>query len=119
AAGGPGRVRIQVREDGLGIDQIVLSSTRWLTARPGTAKNDTVILPKTAGPPNQPPAVAIASPAGGAVFSNPAAVTITASASDADGSIGRVDFLVDGSPIGTDTAGPWSATWNSTAAGSH
>src|SRR6185295_1549093 len=43
ASGGPQRVRIQVREDGLGIDQIVLSSTRWLTARPGTAKNDTVI----------------------------------------------------------------------------
>jgi hypothetical protein len=44
--GGWQRVWIQRREDGLSIDQIVLSSERYLTARPGTAKNDTTILPE-------------------------------------------------------------------------
>ena len=43
--GGFQRLRIQRREDGLSIDQIVLSSEKYLTARPGTAKNDTTILP--------------------------------------------------------------------------
>ena len=38
------RLRIQVREDGVSIDQIVLSAVRYRTTRPGTAKNDTVIL---------------------------------------------------------------------------
>jgi hypothetical protein len=45
--GGVQRIRIQTREDGVSIDQVVLSSERFLTARPGTAKNDTVILWRT------------------------------------------------------------------------
>jgi hypothetical protein len=42
--GGPQIIRIQTREDGVSIDQIVLSSERYKTARPGAAKNDTVKL---------------------------------------------------------------------------
>jgi hypothetical protein len=42
--GGPQTIRIQTREDGVSIDQIVLSSEKYRTARPGTAKNDTVTL---------------------------------------------------------------------------
>jgi hypothetical protein len=48
-AGGPQRLRIQTREDGVAIDQIVLSSRNYKTTRPGTAKNNTVIL-QPAGP---------------------------------------------------------------------
>jgi hypothetical protein len=40
-------IRIQVREDGFSIDQIVLSAAKYKTQRPGTAKNDTTILPRT------------------------------------------------------------------------
>ncbi len=43
--GGRRRIRIQVREDGVSVDQIVLSAVKYRTSRPGTAKNDTVILP--------------------------------------------------------------------------
>ena len=43
---GPQRIRIQTREDGLSIDQIVLSPQRYLTASPGALKNDTVIVPQ-------------------------------------------------------------------------
>jgi phosphatidylserine/phosphatidylglycerophosphate/cardiolipin synthase-like enzyme len=46
ATTGPQRIRIQTREDGLSIDQIVLSASRYLTSAPGATKNDTVILPK-------------------------------------------------------------------------
>ncbi len=48
--GGVQRIVIQTREDGVSIDQIVLSAERYLTARPGTAKNDTTILPITFTP---------------------------------------------------------------------
>jgi hypothetical protein len=34
------------QEDGLGIDQIVLSSVEWLDRAPGALKNDATILPK-------------------------------------------------------------------------
>ena len=43
---GTHRVRVQVREDGLGIDQVVLSSGLYLTKPPGAAKGDMTILPK-------------------------------------------------------------------------
>ncbi len=41
---GPQRLRVQVREDGFSIDQIVLSPERYLNASPGALKNDTTIL---------------------------------------------------------------------------
>ena len=47
ATTGPQTIRIQTREDGLSIDQIVLSPGTYLSASPGTLKNDTVILTKT------------------------------------------------------------------------
>ena len=37
-------IRLQPREDGISIDQIVLSSERYLVASPGALKNDTTIL---------------------------------------------------------------------------
>jgi hypothetical protein len=46
ATTGVQRIRLQVREDGLGIDQIVLSPSQYLTTRPGAATNDTTILQK-------------------------------------------------------------------------
>jgi hypothetical protein len=41
---GPQRVRVQTREDGYGIDQIVLSRSRYATSSPGALRNDTTIL---------------------------------------------------------------------------
>jgi len=45
ATTGPQTIRIQTREDGLRIDQIVLSSGKYLTVAPGSLKNDATILP--------------------------------------------------------------------------
>jgi hypothetical protein len=47
AQGGPQRMRIQIREDGFGIDQVVLSAVAYKTTPPGSFKNDTTILPRT------------------------------------------------------------------------
>jgi hypothetical protein len=44
---GPQTIRIQDREDGIAIDQIVLSPSKYLSASPGLTKNDTTILPET------------------------------------------------------------------------
>ncbi len=45
--GGWQRIRVQTREDGLGVDQIVLSAEKYRTTRPGAAKNDATIVPNT------------------------------------------------------------------------
>jgi uncharacterized repeat protein (TIGR03803 family) len=47
--GGVQRIRIQTREDGVSVDQIVLSAARYATARPGAARNDVTILPSSGG----------------------------------------------------------------------
>jgi hypothetical protein len=45
-------------------------------------------------------------------------VTVTASASDTGGSgVASVSFYADGKLIATDTAAPYSASWNSKPAG--
>jgi hypothetical protein len=41
---GPQTIRIQQREDGLSIDQIVISPSRYLSLAPGLAKNDLTIV---------------------------------------------------------------------------
>jgi hypothetical protein len=39
-------MRIQVREDGVMLDQIVLSPSTFMSAAPGPVTNDTTIVPK-------------------------------------------------------------------------
>jgi Beta-propeller repeat len=51
ASSGSHSIRVQVREDGLSIDQIVLSASTYLNASPGQLKNDTTILRACATPP--------------------------------------------------------------------
>jgi hypothetical protein len=59
------------------------------------------------------PATAVTAPAAGATVSG--TVTVTASATDAVG-VTRVELFVDGTLFGTDTASPWSWSWNTTGA---
>ena len=51
AATGLQTLRVQVREDGLSIDQIILSPQLYLTSAPGLLKNDTAIMPQGSGLP--------------------------------------------------------------------
>src|SRR5438874_11269752 len=44
---GPHTLRIQVREDGVMLDQIVLSPMQYLATPPGPVVNDTTIVPKS------------------------------------------------------------------------
>jgi len=71
------------------------------------------------GPPNQAPAVSLTAPANGATFTAPASITVTASASDADGTIAKVEFFAGTTLIGSDTTSPYSITWNNVGAGSY
>jgi hypothetical protein len=50
ANSGTHTLRIQYREDGLSIDQIVLSSKQYLLSAPGAVVNDSVILTRSGSP---------------------------------------------------------------------
>ncbi|HJQ71510.1 MAG TPA: IPT/TIG domain-containing protein [Blastocatellia bacterium] len=72
-------LRVQVREDGLSIDQIVLSPTNYLNSSPGALKNDTTILPRSGGGGGNPPPVVNAVTPNTGPTSGGTAVTITGS----------------------------------------
>jgi chitinase len=70
-------------------------------------------------PANRAPTASIGAPGNGATFTTGSSIAITATASDADGSIARVDFYADGVRLGRDTTAPYSIAWNNVATGTH
>ena len=58
---------------------------------------------------NQLPTIQLTSPASGASFGAPATVAAAAMASDADGIVSKVDFLVNGVVVATDSTAPYDA----------
>lgn len=70
-------------------------------------------------PSNTAPVVSITSPANNATFTAPASITISASASDADGTIGKVEFFNGNTKLGEDLTSPYSYSWGSVAAGTY
>ena len=121
ATTGSHTLRVQQREDGAIIDQIVISPDTFLTAPPGWRFDDLTILQGGAPPAtaNQPPAVTLTAPANGATFTAPATVTLSATASDPENRLSKVDFYNGATLLGTDTTAPFSFTWNSVAAGTY
>ena len=67
--------------------------------------------------PNQPPIVSITSPADGATFTEPATITITADASDSDGSVTLVEFYNGSTKLGQDSSSPYQFSWDNVGAG--
>jgi hypothetical protein len=55
-ASGTHTIRVQVREDGVEIDQIVISPAQYANAAPGPVTGDSTIVPKPSGSPPPPPA---------------------------------------------------------------
>src|SRR5688572_13414775 len=57
---------------------------------------------------NAPPSVTLTSPVGNAVFTAPAAMTLTADATDTDGAIARVEFFQGSTLLATVTSAPYA-----------
>ena len=83
-----------------------------------TTSSSAAITVNTVGG-NVAPVVSLTSPAAGAVFTAPASVSITASASDSDGSVAKVEFFNGATKLGEDTSSPYAYTWSGVAAGSY
>ncbi len=83
-----------------------------------TYNNDTKTATLTVNP-NTPPTVSITSPAPGATFIAPAAITINADAADSDGTISSVGFYANDTLLGADTVSPYSFAWANVAAGNY
>ncbi|HEY9102155.1 Ig-like domain-containing protein, partial [Chitinimonas sp.] len=84
----------------------------------GSTTSSPVAVTVTGGS-NAAPTVSLSAPSAGASFTAPAAITVSASASDSDGTIARVDFYAGGTLIGSDSSAPYSISWSNVAAGSY
>src|SRR5262249_34954674 len=60
---------------------------------------------------NLPPNVSLSSPTNGASFISPATIALAANATDGDGTVVRVDFLANGSLLGSDSGAPFDFMW--------
>jgi regulation of enolase protein 1 (concanavalin A-like superfamily) len=100
----------------------VAAGTYTLMARAydsGGASGTSAAVNVTVNAANAPPAVSLTSPASGATFTAPATMTISANASDPENQLARVEFYSGSTLLGTDTAAPFSFTWNNVAAGTY
>ena len=68
---------------------------------------------------NAPPSVTITNPANGAIYSTGAVVTISAEASDADGTVTNVQFFDGTTSLGNDETSPFSITNTISVPGDH
>ncbi|HWA59684.1 MAG TPA: PQQ-dependent sugar dehydrogenase [Gemmatimonadales bacterium] len=71
------------------------------------------------GPANQPPTVAINQPAANANLTVNVATTVTATASDPDGTVSQVEFFDGATSLGVDNTSPFSVNWTPTVLGAH
>jgi plastocyanin len=68
---------------------------------------------------DSPPSIAITNPVSGTIFIAPASVTIQASASDADGTVTNVQFLVGSNVLSNAATDPFSVVTNNLPAGDY
>lgn len=76
----------------------------------------TVVSPP---PPNIKPTVSLTSPANNSSYYSPTSISLTATASDADGAIKRVEFYSGSTLLSTDTAAPYAYVWDNVPNGSY
>ena len=68
---------------------------------------------------NVAPSVSVTAPVASAGFVGPATVALSASATDSDGTVAKVDFYNGAALLGTATGAPFTFSWTSVAAGSY
>jgi YD repeat-containing protein len=101
-----------------GGETVVLTLSANAAYTVGTPASATVTI---ADNDTTPPSVSITSPTGGASFTAPATINITANASDPDpgGSVAKVEFFQGATKLGEDTSSPYAFIWSNVTAGSH
>jgi len=83
------------------------------------ASADSAAVNVTVTSPNQPPTVALTSPADGTLLTAPAALTLAATASDPDGAIGKVEFYQGTTKLGEDLTAPYDFAVTGLAVGTY
>jgi hypothetical protein len=95
------------------------SSVIILTVTDGVLSTATQFTVTVEGQNNPPTSVQITAPAPGARFNAPAAVPFTATATDPDGNVTRVDYFLGSAVIGSAIGTPFSFSWTNVPPGTY
>ncbi|HET9728831.1 MAG TPA: Ig-like domain-containing protein, partial [Acidimicrobiia bacterium] len=114
---GVNRIEAEVRDRFGHVGRMQAASLTLLTSAAESGGTDRNVVAKAA---NKLPTVTLTAPIAGSVFASGSDVTISASASDSDGTIARVEFYRNGSTlIGTASTSPYTIVWSKAVTGSH
>jgi hypothetical protein len=105
----------------------VTAGTYSLTAKAtdnlGAVTTSAAVSVTVTGASNVSPSVGISSPANNASFTAPASISLAATATDADGTVSKVDFYSTSGAVttllGTDASSPYQFSWTGMAAGTY
>ena len=78
-----------------------------------------VVAPPPPPPPNVPPSVVLTSPSAGASVVLGASFTLTASASDSDGTVSKVEFYAGTTKLSQSTSAPYTFDWTPAQVGDY
>ena len=118
SAGGPGNFAYVVWEEGSSVNNDLPNSGTNTSINFASVASDGTVG-GGGGSSNQAPSVSLTSPTSGATFTEPATISLQATASDPDGTVVQVDFTQGGTLLGSATASPYSIAWSNVAAGSY
>jgi hypothetical protein len=96
---------------------IQLTAVASETVGSQTVKNTSQVVSVTVMVVNQPPTVSLTAPAKGAVLHVGTPTGLSASATDPDGSVTKVDFLANGKVVGSASTAPFNVSWTPDSAG--
>lgn len=110
-----------------GAGSFAKSGTRAFSPPSNGYGNDWVLVlddavrgyPQPGGPGNAVPSCQLTGPSNGASYSAPASITLSATASDSNGSVVRVEFYAGTTKLGEDTSAPYFFTWSNVPGGVH
>lgn len=115
----------------LGEDTSAPYSFNWTDVQPGTYTLTAKATDNNSGtktsapihikvtPTNISPVVAIATPSANATFEQGANINITATATDQDGTVAKVEFFVNNKKVGEDFTSPYTVNWTDAIPGNH
>ena len=93
--------------------------TAKATDNSGASTISPAVMVTVTAPANIPPTVTLTAPVTGAIYTAPATIGLTASASDPDGTVTKVEFYNGTTLLGAATTAPYGYTWSGVAAGSY
>lgn len=116
------QVEFFVNGTSVGVDNTAPYAVNYVASTPGSKSITAVATDNSGGSTtstavtinvasNNPPVVTLTAPSNGSTVVAPAPVTISATASDPDGTISQVEFFVNGVSVGVDNTSPYSVSW--------